>query len=183
MTRHAPLLTATLLVAATARADVQSGPDLNDKLPPLKVYVVTGDQAGKTVDLAVERKDKPTIYVLIQAEHWTRPMGRYLRRLDTELAKTSDDAHLVAVWLTADEQKTRDYLPVVQNAMKLKDTTFALYPDIDGPDGWGINTTAHVTTVIAEMGKPKARFGHLSVNETLAPVVLKELGETRDRSE
>ena len=181
MNRYAALAVAIVLAAATpARADIQSGPDLNEKLPPLKVYVATGEQAEKTLDLASERKEKPTVYVLIQAEHWTRPVGTYLRGLDTAIARKSDDAHVVAVWLTADEQKTKDYLPVVKNAMKTADTTFAVYPDVNGPDGWGINTTAHVTTVLAVKGKPVARFGHISVNDTVVREVLREFDPARE---
>lgn len=181
MKHHAPLAMMIALAAATAsRADIQSGPDLDEKLPPLKAYVATGEQAEKTLDLAAQRKEKPTVYVLIQADHWTRPIGRYLRGLDTEIAKKADEAHVVAVWLTADEPKTKQYLPVVENAMKTADTTFAVYPDVNGPDGWGINTTAHVTTVLAVKGKPIARFGHISVNETLVREVLREFDPAKE---
>lgn len=175
-------LSAMLVLAGAiaVRADIQSGPDLNEKLPPLKVYVATGEHAEKTLDIAAERKEKPTIYVLIQAEHWARPLGSYLRRLDTEIAKKGDDVHIVAVWLTADEEKTKEYLPIARNAMKTKETTFVVYPDVNGPDGWGINTTAHVTTVVAAKGKPIARFGHISVNATVAPEILREFEGVKD---
>jgi hypothetical protein len=170
---------AVLLGSLTVWADVQSGPDLDEKLPPLKAFVVTGDEAEKTLDVAAERKDKPTIYILIQAEHWARPLGRYLKTLDTEIAKKGDDVHIVAAWLTADEDKTKEYLPIMQNAVQLKDTTVVIYPDVNGPDGWGINTTAHMTTVVVHKGKPTATFGHVSINETVAREILKELEDPK----
>src|SRR5262245_60157951 len=91
----------TALVAAPALADIESGPAVGDKVAALKVFAVVGEHENKDVDYAAERKDKPTIYVFIQADKWDRPMARFLRALDKGVKKESEDAYIVAVWLTA----------------------------------------------------------------------------------
>ena len=65
---HAKVASRRLLfwLAATAAADVDSGPEVGDKAPALKVLAVTGEHEGKEVDYAADRDDKPTIYVFVQ---------------------------------------------------------------------------------------------------------------------
>src|SRR5262245_45176764 len=85
------------LTAVAWAQDVPSGPDRNKKVPPLKVFDATGPNKDKEVDYAAERKEKPTIYILIQADKWDRPMARFLRELDGALQKEDEDSSLVAV--------------------------------------------------------------------------------------
>lgn len=110
-----------LFLASLAWAqEVSSGPDQGKKVPPLKVFVATGPNKDKEVEVAAERKGKPTIYLVIQADKWDRPVARFLRKLDQALQKANDDAALVTVWLTDDPEKTKDYLPVAQEALLLQ---------------------------------------------------------------
>jgi hypothetical protein len=155
-------------LAPFARAqEVSSGPDRGKKVPPLKVFVATGPNKDKEVDLAAERKEKPTIYLVIQADKWDRPMARFLRKLDQALQKANDDAALVAVWLTDNPQKTKDYLPVAQEALRLQKTILACFPgDKAGPEDWNTNGDASLTAVVATKGKVASTFGYRSINET-----------------
>src|SRR6266849_10653574 len=102
------------LTAPAWAQDVPSGPDQNKKVPPLKVFDATGANKDKEVDYAAERKEKPTIYIFIQADKWDRPMARFLRELDEALQKEDEDSSLVAVWLTDNPEKIKEYLPVAQ---------------------------------------------------------------------
>ena len=164
-----------LLALSAARAEVESGPSPGDSVEPLKVYAVTGEVEGKEVDYAKLRGKKPSVYVFIQAEHWSRPMARFLRKID-EAAQNIDGAYVVAVWLTEDEQQTKEYLPRAQGSLKLQSTALTLYPDAEaGPDGWGINQQAYLTAVVANGAKVVESFGYVSVNETVAPDVEKAL--------
>jgi hypothetical protein len=142
----------------------------------LKAVAATGPAAGKEVDYATERKGKPTLFVFVLADKWDRPLARFLRALDQAMAKDRTDVQIVAVWLTDDAAKAKDYLPRAQESLKLAQTTFAVYPgEKSGPAGWGINADAHLTAVVAQDQKVSASFGFRSLNETDAPAVLQKL--------
>jgi hypothetical protein len=170
------LLLCLVVAPGTLRAQVESGPSAGSKIEVLKVVAATGDNAGKEADYAKERKDKPTIFVFVQADKWDRPTARFLRALDEALVKDYKDVQIIAVWLTDDVAKAKEYLPKAQESLKLSQTTFAVHPgEKSGPAGWGINADAHVTAVVARDQKVTASFGFGSLNETDAPAVLKKL--------
>lgn len=167
------LAIALLVVAVAARAqDVTSGPNKGDKVGALKVFDATGNNKDKDVDYAADRKDKPTVYVFVQADKFSRPIGRFLKELDKAVKKESDDAYIVAVWLTDDAEKTKEYLPRAQQSIKLETTALTCHTgDKAGPKGWGINGDAHVTAVVAHKGKVVGSYGYQSINETDVPGV------------
>jgi hypothetical protein len=172
------LAISSLLVGlvAVVRADVESGPSAGSKVEPLKVLVATGDSAGKELDFAVERKDKPTIVAFVQGDKFDRPVARFLKVLDDKLAKERDDVHIVAVWLTDDKDKAKERLPAVQESLKLTQTTFTIHPgDKNGPQGWSVNSDAHLTAVVVHENKVAASVGFVSINETDVPAVMKKL--------
>lgn len=165
-------LAVALLAVTVARAAIESGPAVDGALPELKADAATGDDAGKQVSFTTTRKGKPTVYVFIRADRFDRPIARYLKFLDKALVELGKDTHVVAVWLTDDADKTRDYLPKVQQSIKLEATTLALYAGgKPGPDAWAINDRAFVTTVVTDGTKVKARFAEQSLNETNVPEV------------
>jgi hypothetical protein len=151
--------------------DVTSGPEKGKKVPALKVFDATGPNKEKEVDYAAERKDRPTVYVFIRADKWDRPTSRFLRKLDEAVQKV-EGASVVAVWLTDNPDKTKEYLPVAQRSLQLQATALTCYTgDKAGPDKWGINADAHLTAVVATKGKVGATFGFRSLNETDVPAV------------
>src|SRR6516225_5514435 len=97
-----------LLAAELARADVASGPKEGEKVATLKVYAVSGEPKDQEVDYAGLRKDNPTVYVFVSAKDFGRPMFRFLKKLDEDLG---DNGLIVAVWLTDDADKSKEYLP------------------------------------------------------------------------
>jgi hypothetical protein len=154
-------------------SDVDSGPKKGSKVPALKVYDATGENKGKTVDYAGLRKDTPTVYLFVGEGKFTRPMFRFMKTLDEAIKKELDDVYGVAVWLTDDEEKSKEYLPRISTYFET--TALAVFKGKDGPKEWDINSDAHLTVVIAHKGKVTARFGYNSVNETEVPAVLKEV--------
>jgi hypothetical protein len=163
---------AVVWLARPAGAGVDSGPKVGEKVPALKVYAATGDHEGKDLDYAAARKGKPTVYVFIQSDKWSRPVARFLKALEKQVRKDSNTALVVAVWLTDQQEKTKKYLPVAQQSLQFEATALTLFKGKKaGPKGWGVNEDAHVTAVAANRGKVVARFGYLSVNETDAPKV------------
>jgi hypothetical protein len=165
-------LTLLSLPARAGAGDVVSGPVKGEKVPALKVHDVTGPHEGKEVDYAAERKDRPTVYLLLRADKFDRPMNRFMRELDRSVKKDFPDTYLVAVWLTEDAEKTRQLLPRVQQSVGYETTALTYFAaDKAGPKEWGINTDAHLTAVVANKGKVAATFGYHSLNETDVPAV------------
>src|SRR5262245_46711526 len=105
---------ALLVIAPILAADVTSGPAAGDKVPPLKVFDATGQNKDKDVDYAAERKDKPTVYVFVH--QFNRPTARFMKVLDGVVEKEFTGAYVVAVWLTDTADKTKEYLPRVQES-------------------------------------------------------------------
>ena len=170
------VIMAICLLPGSLLAQVDSGPSAGSKVERIKLFAATGDSAGKELDFAAERKEKPTIFVFVQAEKWDRPMVRFLRDMDQTLVKDRNEVQIIAVWLTDDVEKSKEFVPKAQNSLKLGQTTFTVYPgDKSGPTGWAINADAHVTAVVVQDQKVTASFGFRSVNETDAPPVLKKL--------
>jgi hypothetical protein len=153
-----------------ARADLASGPKTGDKIAALKVYAVTGEPKDKEVDYAGLRKDRPTVYVFVSAKDFSRPMFRYIKKLDEDLP---DGGLVVAVWLTDDANKTKEYLPKI--SQYFKGAALTVFAGTAGPKDWGINPDAHLTAVVAYQGKVVKSFAYVSLNETDAPAVVKAL--------
>ena len=172
MLRIALFLALALAFTSPARAAIESGPTVDSALPELKADAATGDEAGKRITFTATRKGKPTVYVFVRGDKFDRPVARYLKFLDKAVAELGKDTHVVAVWLTDDVDKTREYLPKVQQSIKLEATTFAFYAEgKDGPNAWAINDRAFVTTIVTDGAKVKARFAEQSLNETNVPEV------------
>jgi hypothetical protein len=169
-----------LLPIAARGQEVSSGPAAGEKVPALKVFDATGMHQQKEVDYTAERKDKPTVYAFVPADKWDRPMARFLRKLDEAVMKEGEDVYVVAVWLTDDVDKSKEYLPVAQRSLQFQATALACFTGPKaGPDGWGINGDAHLTVVVASKGKVAATFGYGSVNETDVPAVQRALHKAR----
>jgi hypothetical protein len=186
------LPTTALTVLLTCFAYAESGPAAKADVPALKVDAVAGLVTGETKDFAAERKEKPTVYVFVQADKFDRPIGRFLKVLDQELngedtakqrggrprflKEGRPDVQVIAVWLTDDVDKSKDYLPKAQMSINLSQTVWSVYTgDKSGPTGWNIDVAASVTAVVADGAKVVKSFDYISVNDTVVPDVLKVL--------
>jgi hypothetical protein len=180
---RACLIAAILIVAQSVQADVESGPAPGEKSPPLKVLAVIvdgepneGENKDKEADLSKARADKPTVYLFVRADRFSRPISQTIRTLDQQIDKLGGEAKLVAVWLTDDKDKTKAYLLKIAPVLKLYATTLALHQDLTtGPEHWGINSDADLTVVVAGDKKVSARFGFVGPNERVTRQVLAEL--------
>jgi hypothetical protein len=177
--RRSLIVLAVALAVAPVRADITSGPKEGEKLEDFKVFGVVGPVEGKEVSYLQERKDDVTVYAFVQQEHWSRPMARFLKTLDAEIKKTDEKGRVVAVWLTEKPDEAKDYLPKAQASLQFGNTALTVFPgEKSGPNGWSINTDAHITVVVAAKGKAKAVFAFLSVNETDARQVAAAVKKT-----
>ena len=164
------------LTATVAFADVDSGPKVGDPIEKLTVFGVVGLVEDKEADFAAERKDKPTIYVFVQKDKWTRPMANFLKTLDKEVVKANEDAKVVTVFLGDEIKAIRDYLPTAQKSLMFENTSLCVFEgDKAGPKGWGINADAHLTAVIVKKNKVVASMGYQSVNATDVEKLVKSI--------
>jgi hypothetical protein len=167
---------------AALHADLKSGPEAGTAVAGFKTVAVTGElskQPAEEIDYLAARKGKTTVLYFVNAEQWARPIARYLKTLDkaiTDATEGTADTEAVAVWLTDDLQKSKDYLPLAQKSLSFGHTALTVFPGAkQGPEGWGLNTDAHLTTVIVRDGKIVATFAYRSTNETDVPAVIQAL--------
>lgn len=171
-----------LLLPQVSHADVDSGPKAGTEVSTLKVFAVTGDRAGNDVDYVAERGAKPTIYVFVPHERFDRPIARFLRELEKSVKDAGNEAQMVTIFLTDDAAKTKEYLPKAQMSLQFTANPLVVYPSAKmGPEGWAVNTDAHVTAIVVQSGKVAASFGYRSVNETVVPEVATALKKSIDK--
>lgn len=176
------------LLATAVQADVESGPKPGEAVAPLKVFGVIGVVEGKEADFVRERKEQPTIYLFVQAEAGSipvggRPAGRFMKVLDTEIAKAVDKAAIIAVWLGDRAfDKHKEYLPRINMSLQFENTSLTAYDgDRSGPKEWAINPDAHLTVVVVHNGKVVKSFAFNTVNETDVRPVLMELKKAAEK--
>lgn len=181
------VLAASLLFTPALGADVESGPKAGEKVPELKAFGVTGTVEGKEADFVADRKDAPTIYLFVKAEEGGlpvggRPLGRFMKVLDTEVAKL-EGVVVVAVWLGDKAfDKHKEYLPKFHKAFSLEKTSLAAFDgERTGPNNWGVNADAHLTVVVVNKGKVVKSFAYESVNEKDVKPVVEELKKATDK--
>jgi hypothetical protein len=156
-----------IAVCALVHADVDSGPAVNEKMPPLTLPVIVGNNAGQETDWLKARGAKPTVYFFIRTDKFTRPSARVIKKFDQEVAQRGD-TKAVAVWLTDNQNETEKHLPLVQQSLQFENTTLCLHDsNRDGPNNWGINADADLTAVVIAEGKVVKRFGWIGPNETV----------------
>jgi len=167
MIRTALIGLVLVLVVSVSRADVESGPKAGEKIAELKVTNVVGEFEGKEVDFAKERKDAPTVYIFVNADKFDRPMARLMKVLDGKIAGIDEKAHVVIVWIGGEEDAVKKRLPAINMSLKFEKSSMSMYTaDKTGPNGWGLNTDAHLTVVVANKAKVAKSFAYSTVNET-----------------
>jgi hypothetical protein len=157
----------------SVRGDVESGPKPGAKVSAFKVLVPSSDGEAKERDPVTERKNKTTLYVFIDAKRFDRPTARCLHKLDSLLPSDQEDKEVIAVWLTADHQDSKDKLPRYMQSLKLNRTDLTIFTqEGSSPEGWDINENALATAVVVSSGKVTASMGFDSFNETDAEKLL-----------
>ena len=158
---------ALVFTVAVTRADVESGPKAGEKIAELKVTNVVGEFEGKEVDFAKERKDAPTIYMFVNAEKFDRPMARLMKVLDGKIGDVDEKAKVVIVWVGGEEEAVKKRIPAINMSLKFEKSSLSMYTaDKTGPNGWGLNSDAHLTVVVANKAKVEKSFAFTTVNET-----------------
>lgn len=183
------MLTRILLVAmvcsglSVAVAEVVSGPEVGKPLKPLMVRVVQNEKAGEPQDVVAEHKEHPTVYLFLSAEKFDRPGAKYLRGVDEQVQKLQRRdplAALVIVWLTPDPEAGITRVSRIQGSLRLLAGQWTVYGDAEGPEGWGINEAATITTVISRGEDVGARLSYDVVDDGDLPAFEEALKKVID---
>lgn len=160
-----------LLLAALALGADDPGPKVGAAVPKLTAFAVGEKVAEKETDLAGERKDEPTVYVFVNADHFKdtnipfgRPAHRFVKTLDEKVGDVTG-ARVVVVWVGGEADKNKEYAPKVSKyyANSVVGVSSA---DANGPKDWGLTSTSMITAVVANKGKVVKAWALDSVNET-----------------
>lgn len=163
--------TATALLCSTTPASA-AGPKVGEQVPKLAAAVLQADTNYEDADLAATSREKFVVYLLVNSAKFDRPIARFLKTLDMKLREYGATPELVDVWITADADQTREYLPKVRQSLQFEHTTLAIVADDgNGPADWNVTSDASLTVVVADRGKVAAVFEYQSTNETDVPKV------------
>jgi hypothetical protein len=152
------LLSGSSVIAADK--PVFSGPQVGEKLPPLKIKGVYGKDAGKDLALVKLAEGKPT--VLIFMHKLTRPAFATLNTiLNYSATQKSKKVFTAMVLLTDDATAGEAQLKRLQRYLqsKQKSTRIGFSPDgKEGPGAYGLNRNVTLTILVANKGKVTANY-------------------------
>lgn len=147
-------------LARLARADdtrepVFSGPQVDEKLPPLKAIGAYGEQAGKELAIVGDASERPTVLVFFHER--TRPAFALTNQL-MRYVGTRDDLHGAVVYLTADRTETEKWLNVVKPHIPMGVTIAVSADGQEGPGAYGLNRHVALTVLVAKENTVTANF-------------------------
>jgi len=134
-----------------------SGPQLGEQLPPLKVRIVIGDNAGEDVDIVSDAKGKPIF--LIFMNEWNEQVAE-LMRVITLYAEQREKPELVAavVWLTSDASDLETRLKRARPHMPKKTPVGISLEGPEGPGAYGLNRHVQMTILITDHNVVTSNF-------------------------
>lgn len=153
------------LVGFAADDPVFSGPQPGEKLPPLRVKVIAGDDAGKIVDVVGEAEGKPQIIFFLHAR--TRPaFGLMNTVMRFAASRRKDGLEPVYVFLSDDPTETETWLGRLRSQYFATGVRRTLSMDgIEGPGSYGLNRNVTVTAIVADKGRVTANFALIQPSE------------------
>jgi hypothetical protein len=129
--------------------NVFSGPQPGEKLPPLKVRIVIGDNAGKEVDIVSTARGKPTFLVFMN--EWNEQVAE-LMRVITLYAEQKGKPQLVTavVWLTSDPSDLGARLERARPHMPRNTPVGVSLDGPEGPGAYGLNRHVQMTILVCD---------------------------------
>lgn len=150
-------LSLLLLSAWIDDKDIVAGPELNKPIPSLKTLQIVGDHADKEIDWKETAQTKSTLIVFVRSDKWERPVARVLKQLDDALIaarKDLPDAHIGIVWVSKDAEKAKDYLPKVQQSIKLQASSWNHFNgEVYDATGWQLSGDGALNIVLVKGNK------------------------------
>jgi hypothetical protein len=154
---------------------VFSGPQVGEKLPPLKVVGAYDDDAGKELDFVTHAAGKPIVLVFVHEGN--RPSIGLTRALTTyTVSRAKDGVGTGIVWLGEDATEAEATLKRIRHALTPGAPTGISVDGKEGPGSYGLNRNVTLTILVGKEGKVTANFAIVqpSLQEDL-PKILKEI--------
>ncbi|HET6422739.1 MAG TPA: hypothetical protein VFG20_03595 [Planctomycetaceae bacterium] len=164
-----------LFMTTVVHAEVESGPKVGDTVPALKVQAVNNGALADAADLVAKREDQETVYVFLPKSKFDRPVGRFVKALDTAMQKRQmlhPNLQIVLVWMTDDVTLGATRTNAIQTSLQLAASQWTVWKDeATSPEGWVISDKAAVSVIVVHKKKVQATFGYDSVNDTVVPTI------------
>jgi hypothetical protein len=165
-----------LIVLGAADEGTAVGPEVGKQVPSLKTVQIAGEQRGKEVNWKQESKDKPTIFIFIRSDKWDRPLARVLRLVDESVAQdrqnASPGAQVALIWVTKDVDKAKEYLPRVQQSIKLQASNWNVFEgELYDVEGWVLSGDSTINVIIAKENKIAWGRAFQNVSDSLARTI------------
>jgi hypothetical protein len=175
------MFTFSLLLLFTGFDDKEiiAGPELNKPIPGLKTLQIVGDLAEKEIDWKETTKTKPTLIVFVRSDKWDRPVARVLKQLDNALVaarKDLPDAHLAIVWISKDGERAKEYLPKVQQSIKMQVSSWNHFNgEVYDASGWQLSGDGALNIVLVKDNKAVWGRAFSTMQESISNQTMMEL--------
>lgn len=153
------------------------GPAVGRAPPRIPAHLVKKDE--KVGDLLSDRKEAPSVVVLVRSEKFDRPLARTLRELDRESFRRNPDAKVLMVFLAADTKAWRDRLVLVDKSLQLDNTILAVTDEEKLMTDWGAGIDHAMTAVVLGGGKVVKGFGFAQGADGQAAEILEAIPKGR----
>ncbi len=166
-----------VLVTLLAVLAASPGPEAGKAPPALPAHLVKKDEMA--ADLLADRKELPSVVVLVRSEKFDRPLARTLRELDHESFRKNPDAKVLMVFLAADKKAWRERLVLVDKSLQLDNTTLGVTDEGKLMAQWGASVDHAMTVVVISGGKVAKGFGFAQGGDGQAAEILQALPKAR----
>lgn len=151
--RHILICTVVVCSAICSRAaqadDPVSGPKVGDVAKGFEVEVVTGDDAGKTLDLLTAQKDKPVLIIFVS--EMTRPGFGLLKLLDKYgRLRQPEGLEVLIVRVTDDAAGAARQCKVHFDQYDIKSPAGVARGGKAGPPDYGLSDEAQMTVLLID---------------------------------
>ena len=149
-----------------------SGPQVDEKLPPLKVVGVYDQLAGREIDFVEAAAGKPLLLVFMH--DLTRPSASLTRALCAYAQPRiqSGAMHAGVVWLTADRSQAKQYLTRARGSLNFAVSVGISLDGAEGPGSYGLNRKVGLTVLVAKDNRVTANFALVQPALTDGPRIL-----------
>lgn len=150
-----------------------SGPQKGERLPELKVKLVFGEEADKTIDLVKRAAGRPTLLVIVNESN--RPAARLTRCLMNFAEMRAEKLFAGVVYLDRDPKAAEQQLKQAVSWWKVAAAVGVSLEGVEGPGGYGFNRHVNVTVLVADKGRVTSNYALVQPSETDAPKILKDV--------
>ena len=165
-------------VSADEEAEpIFSGPQPGEKLPGLEVRVLSGEKAGKDVDIVAEAGSRPTVIIFMH--ELTRPGFALSNAVMRYASQRQKDISAAYVFLGEDATETEaKYKRIGEQLWAPKIHRTLSMDGIEGPGSYGLNRNVSLTVLVAKDQKVSANFALVQPSlQADGPKILKAITE------